>query len=41
MGKLFVGQRTKAYSDMDKAIQIMICDYVVFGDDKFMLNCRK
>jgi predicted transposase/invertase (TIGR01784 family) len=36
MGKLFVGQRTKHYSDMDKAIQIMICDYTVFADDKFI-----
>ncbi|MDR0904381.1 MAG: Rpn family recombination-promoting nuclease/putative transposase [Ruminococcus sp.] len=36
MGKLFVGQRTKHYSDMDKAIQIMICDYVVFDDDRFI-----
>jgi predicted transposase/invertase (TIGR01784 family) len=36
MGKLFVAQSAKLYSDMHKAIQIMICDYIVFGDDKFI-----
>jgi predicted transposase/invertase (TIGR01784 family) len=36
MGKLFSGQDEKYYSDMNKAIQIMICDYTVFKDEKFI-----
>jgi predicted transposase/invertase (TIGR01784 family) len=36
MGKLFSGQHSKNYSDMNKAIQIMICDYTVFKDEKFI-----
>lgn len=34
--KLFVGQEMKHYTDLKKAIQIMICDYNVFPDDKFL-----
>jgi predicted transposase/invertase (TIGR01784 family) len=36
MGKLFAAQGAKKYSDMNKAFQIMICDYTVFSDDKFI-----
>jgi predicted transposase/invertase (TIGR01784 family) len=36
MGKLFSGQREEIYSDMNKAIQIMICDFPVFEDDRFI-----
>jgi predicted transposase/invertase (TIGR01784 family) len=36
VGKLFVGQDAAYYSKLNKAIQIMVCDYPVFPDDKFI-----
>jgi predicted transposase/invertase (TIGR01784 family) len=36
MGKLFTGQCAEIYSDMNKAIQIMICDFPVFEDERFI-----
>lgn len=36
ISKLFIGQDAKYYSELNKAIQIMVCDYSIFPDDNFL-----
>jgi predicted transposase/invertase (TIGR01784 family) len=36
ISRLFAGQGGENYPDLKKAIQIMLCDYTVFSDDKFI-----